>query len=287
MDTAQVTLPGGCWLDGVRHQMAELRPLVGDDEVFLLEAAGSLTAAQTTTALLARCLVRLGPLDDVTPRTVRALTIGDREALLLHLRRVTLGNQLQGELACPAAGCGQKMDLPLRVSDFLLDPDPDRRERYDLTFTDDGSRYQVWFRLPTGADAEDAAAVAARNPERAADQLLERCVEAVTADGGGRVEPREGLPPAVRRQLPATLLELDPQAEVRLNVTCPECGHRFRALLDAGSVLFREVATSEHRLYRDVHLLAFYYHWSEAAILSMTATKRRRYLGLLAEALAH
>jgi hypothetical protein len=35
-------------------------------------------------------------------------------------------------------------------------------------------------------------------------------------------------------------------------------------------------------LYREVHLLAFYYHWTESEILSLTRSKRQRYLALLA-----
>ncbi len=34
-------------------------------------------------------------------------------------------------------------------------------------------------------------------------------------------------------------------------------------------------------LYEEVHVLALHYHWSEAAILSLSVSKRKRYLGLL------
>ena len=36
------------------------------------------------------------------------------------------------------------------------------------------------------------------------------------------------------------------------------------------------------RFYEEVHVLALHYHWSEAQILALPATKRRRYLALLA-----
>jgi len=38
-------------------------------------------------------------------------------------------------------------------------------------------------------------------------------------------------------------------------------------------------------LLEEVHYLAFHYHWSEKDILSMTRSKRRRYLAILAEKL--
>jgi hypothetical protein len=280
-----VTLPGGCWLDGVRHREAALRPLTGDDEAFLLETGEVLLPARRTTALLARCLTRLGPLNHVTPDAVRNLTVGDREALLLHLRRLTLGDRLQCVLSCPHPDCGEKMDLELAVSDLLLPPYRHTQERYETTVTENGTAYRVRFRLPTGADQEVAAELARNDPQAAADLLLRRCVEAVTAEDDSG-EPVEDLPPAAAHRLPAIMAELDPQAELMLNLTCPVCGHAFSALFDTATYFFKELAGRIRQLYREVHLLAFYYHWSEAEIMRMTARKRHLYLDLLSEALA-
>jgi hypothetical protein len=36
------------------------------------------------------------------------------------------------------------------------------------------------------------------------------------------------------------------------------------------------------RLYEEIHLLALHYHWSEAALLGLPRSKRRRYLALVA-----
>ncbi len=283
MDGTRVMLPSGLWVDGVRHREAGLRPLAGGDEAFLDDAGEALLPAARTTALLARCLTRLGPLAEVTPEAVRSLTIGDREALLLHLRRLTLGERLQCVLTCPRPECGEKMDLELGTSDLLVPPYETNGRRHELVASDGGAPYRVRFRLPTGADAEAVAPLALADPRAAAGELLGRCVEdTVSGDG----EPAEALPAAVGEAVAAKLGELDPQAELVLNLACPECGHAFSALLDAGTFFFQELAAGVERLYREVHLLAFHYHWSEAEILRLTPRKRRRYLGLLSEALA-
>ena len=78
---------------------------------------------------------------------------------------------------------------------------------------------------------------------------------------------------------------LDPQAEIRLDLTCPECGHSFTSLLDASAYVFEENAQRSRELYHEVHQLAFRYHWSEESILAMTPPKRHRYLELIREAL--
>jgi hypothetical protein len=277
-----VTLPGGYWCDGVCYREAELRPVTGDDEAFLLETDESLLPAERTTALLSRCVVRLGS-DKVTRETIRSLTVGDREALLLHLRRLSLGEQLQCVLSCVDSDCGKKMDLELKIGDLLLAPYSIIRQRYEVVVTDAQARYCVRVRVPTGADAELAATMAITDPHCAAEGLLRRCIDAVIDDSGQQIDE---LPRAVLNGVAANLSELDPQAELRLNVACPECGRGFTALFDAGSYFFQEIAAGIKRLYREVHLLAFHYHWSEAEIMEMTQKKRRLYLNLLSEALA-
>ncbi len=283
MSEVNAALPGGLWIDGVCHREAVLRPLCGGDEAFLFETGEASLPAHRTTALLARCTTRLGPLEPVTADSVRALTVGDREALLLQLRRLTLGERLACVLTCPNAACGKKMDLELKVEDLLLPPYPIRDgERHETTVGDNGASFTVRFRAPTGADAEAVASVARTDLQAAVDELLRRCVHEVRREGG---QPVVGLPPAVAHALPARLGEVDPQAELMLNLTCPECDQGFSALFDTGAYFFQEIAGGIGQLYRDIHALAFHYHWSEAEILRMTRPKRQRYLGLLAEAL--
>lgn len=280
--TVTVKLSRGCWLDGTHHEEAVLRPLDGDDEAFLLEASESLLPAQRTTALLARCLTRLGPLSPVTTEAAASLTAGDREALLLHLRRLTLGEHLQCVLDCPDPHCGERMDLDLQVSDLLLPSYPQAQEWYETTITENGDTYRVRFRLPTGAHQEEAAVLARSDPQAAVDLLLRSCVERVTTENDQSVE---NLPPVVINHLSTLMSKLDPQAELMLDLTCPACDHSFSALFDAAAYLFQELDNQARHIYREVHLLAFYYHWSEAEIMGMTPGKRRLYLDLLAEAL--
>src|SRR4051794_15941488 len=89
-----IRLRGGTWSRGECLREGVLRPLIGDDEAFLLEVGEAFPPSARTTALLARCLVRLGPFEPVTPELAASLTVGDREALLLHLRHLTLGERL-------------------------------------------------------------------------------------------------------------------------------------------------------------------------------------------------
>lgn len=250
-----ITLPGG--------RGALLRPMRGEDELFLAEETEGLTPARRTTLVVARCLERLDDQSPVSVEAARTLTAGDREAVLLHLRRATFGETLTSVLRCPHEGCDERMDLELRVSDLLVPPSQSP-EVNTLTI----GAEEIRFRLPNGADLEEAADVARRDVHAATRLLFERCVIE------GKAEPRI---------LSKRMAELDPQAELILELTCTKCGRAFTALFDTASFLFGELNAHRERLYREVHQLALHYHWSERDILAMTPARRRKYLDLLGE----
>jgi hypothetical protein len=281
-DTIAITLPHGFWESGTHYRNVEIRALTGDDESFFLEVGLAMLPVTRATAVLARCITRLGPIAHATLEAVRTLTVGDREALLLQLRRMTLGERIRGMLDCPAPGCGERMDIEIDAGQLLLPPYADVKEVYEADIEVNGTVYSVGFRLPTGADQEAVAAEAVDNAEVAALRMLRRCVEHVKrADG----QPVDDFPLGMAARLSALMADLDPQAELILNLNCSKCGHAFSPLLDATVYLFRELAEFSKQLYQEVHLLAFYHHWRESDILAMTPVRRHRYLECLAETL--
>jgi hypothetical protein len=279
----EVMVPGGFADAEGWERAAALRPVSGADEAYLADLPPGPPAAQTT-ALLARCLDRLGTRESVTPADVRALTVGDREALLLQLRRLTYGDRLACVLTCPGEECGEKMDLDLTIGDLLLPPYGWIGQSHESTLADDegGGTYRVRFRLPTGADQEAVATLAQADPEAAVKVVLQRCVEQVLGDDGREV-PVDAMSATVVAGLSAAMAERDPQAETILELTCPACETGFTAPFDAADYLHRELRDHGRTVYREVHQLALAYHWSETDILAMARQRRRLYLDLLAE----
>ncbi|HSU40328.1 MAG TPA: hypothetical protein VLJ38_12200, partial [Polyangiaceae bacterium] len=137
---------------------------------------------------------------------------------------------------------------------------------------------RVRFRLPTGKAQEAAAELARREPAAALAGLVAACVVEIQDEHGERLD---ALPPSLVAPLGAVLEALDPQAETRVSMTCVTCGAPFEALLDAATLLFAELGPG--RIFRDVHVLASRYHWSEAAILRLSSERRRHYLALIGE----
>ncbi|HMC03471.1 MAG TPA: hypothetical protein VKI23_05050, partial [Cellulomonadaceae bacterium] len=123
----RVAIPHGVMRDGALIRELRLTPVAGDDQAFLLDTAESLTPGERANVLLERCL------DEDEPATlVSSLVAGDREALLLQLRRLTLGETLDCVLTCAAPGCGERMELELRVGELLVDAYPDVQPTYEI-----------------------------------------------------------------------------------------------------------------------------------------------------------
>ena len=61
MDTVATTIPGGYRTNGGHWHEVHLRPLTGEDHLFLTEKCEGLLPAQWVTEALRRCVTRLGP----------------------------------------------------------------------------------------------------------------------------------------------------------------------------------------------------------------------------------
>jgi hypothetical protein len=280
----RVAIPGGVWrhdslaTDAPARELG-LRPVDGEDETFLLDSMDRAAPGTRATALLARCLT-----DSDAQQTVRSLTVGDREALLLHLRRLTLGETVDCAMDCPAPSCGERLQLALRTSDLLVAPYADVRREYELSIDAGGAHYAVLFRLPNAGDLDWMASVAAADPAQAAQALFERCVTRTLRDGVD--VPAHALDPAVRDAVAAAMAEHDPQAEIELDLACPACGAAFAIVFDTAMFFLQELDQRALQLTREVHALASTYHWSEHDILRMPRRRRSVYLDLIADAAA-
>ena len=74
------------------------------------------------------------------------------------------------------------------------------------------------------------------------------------------------------------MVEHDPQAEVLMPLTCPNCEHSWHSLFDIVSFFWTELTSQAKQLLQEVHVLARFYGWREADILAMTTVRRRFYL---------
>jgi hypothetical protein len=262
--TVGVELPSG--------RAVALRPVGDEDEAFIFATAGSAAPGARATALVARCLTPAG--DD------GALTVGDRDAALLHLRRLTLGEPIDCVLPCP--GCGESLEWRIQVSDLLAESAAHAAGPHTVNVDDAGTRYCVSFRLPAAAEVDRIAAHASDRITDAAQLLFDACV--ITAERDGEACTPADLPAAVRAAVEAAMADADPQAEVQLRMQCPSCDAEFASLFDTAAFFLRELDARATRILHDVHLLALHYHWSEADILRLPPRRRAQYIELVRDA---
>ncbi len=204
------------------------------------------------------------------------LPLGAANARLLDLRRELFGPRLACLLDCPA--CGARLELELAVADLRRALPAALPEA--LTAESGGERAR--FRLPTWADLSAVAAEVAG--ESAGDRLLRRCLlelevgEANDQAGGDDLPWSDALAAAVA----AAMEEADPLAELRVLVTCSDCGEGFTARLELADYLWAEIDARAQALFTEVHALARAYGWREGDILALSPARRRVYLELAA-----
>ncbi len=269
---AALTLPSGLWRGDNCYRNVTVRALRGEDEMFWLDLPERWSLPQRVSALLAQ-VVQWDAASSAPSPAPDDLTVGDREALLLHLRRISFGSRIECVLHCPH--CGEKLDLDLTADDLLLPPYDQPQPEYEAQF----DAYRVCFRLPTGADQAQIAALAAVDLDAAEQALIDRCVSAVSFQD----QPLDRLPESLNAALAERMAALDPQAELSITMTCPNCATAFTTLLDMAQYLAAEIANRSRLLNREIHTLALYYHWSEAEILQLSVRRRQTYLRLLDE----
>lgn len=279
-------LPGGWWDDsGRRQREVEVRPLTGREEQLLSDSGGEQTPAAVT-MLLSACLLRLGDLAPVPAEVIRRLPVGDRDYLLLLLRRVTFGDRVRANLFCPWEGCAERVTIDVLLSDLPTRQAGTDQPVHVLSLSPaaagDGPS-EIGLRLPDGSDQEELTGLALSDEAAALSALLARVVRRIGADELPPPQRLAALSSLARAEVETELERIAPGVEHDLEVRCAGCGRGFIAPLDPHDCFFGELRAERGSLPREVHFLAFNYHWSEPEIMAMSRPQRQTYIDLLAE----
>lgn len=242
-----------------------MRPLSAAELLSVWERGAAQQPAGRALALLAASCPEEGT------DALAALCVGARDARLLRLREWTFGPRLSRVGECP--GCGQRLELGLEVSDLLVSDAYAPARELTLAAED----FEVRFRLPDSSDL-----IAAGRGGGAAfgrRRLLERCL--LFAARAGEECAAADLPDEVLEAVAAEMGRADPQADVQLSLTCPDCGHRWDSPFDIVSYFWGELHAWAQRVLREVHALARAYGWRESDILALSPLRREIYLQMV------
>ncbi len=200
---------------------------------------------------------------------VEELAVGERDRRLLLLRQDWFGDTVQGITPCPQ--CQSKVEIEFSISSLRAS------ERTLATQTTCVGDYQVQWRLPSAGDLADLADHRDANGVRKG--LLQRCL--IEVKQGQALVDSLHCPDDVVQQVGTEMAAVDPLADSRFDLRCPDCEFRWLASFDIGSFLWREIDTWARKMLREVHVLAVSYGWSEQSILAMSTARRNQYLEML------
>jgi len=243
-----------------------MRALSAGELLTVWEHGVSQLPSQRALALLAAACANETP-----PDRLAHLSIGQRDERLLDLRERTFGQHLAAISACPA--CSEVLEFTVNAADIRVAPASKPAETIGLAH----AGYELQFRLPNTLDLVTVDQSADRQTN--SQILLKRCL--TFARCAGAEVPAEDLPSEVVAAVSERMAEADPQADVQLDLACPQCEHRWHSPLDIVSFFWSEINALALRLLNDVHALASAYGWSEAAILALAPTRRQAYLDLI------
>ncbi|MCC7373465.1 MAG: hypothetical protein IT581_02330 [Verrucomicrobiales bacterium] len=205
------------------------------------------------------------------PRRVEREPIGVRDAALFRLRERLFGPQLDCVTDCPRC----RVPLEFVVNVDMLRVDSSATSTTELVVSEEGVTARC--RLPNTLDLAQVDPTTL--PEEQERWLLDRCVLAVEISG--QPAGTDHLPPSIVPRINAALAAADPQADVQLQMQCPDCGAQWDAGFDIGAFLWSEIQARASRLLREIHELAGAYGWSEPQILSLSPLRRRAYLEMV------
>jgi hypothetical protein len=247
-----------------------MRALSAADLLRIVERSAGASPTASALAILA-----CGCPDEPVPDLVR-LPLGARDRLLLDLRQQTLGGALSALVCCPS--CGAELELSLQTDALMVGECPSGTGSYALQH----GALELRFRLPTSEDllsVEDCA-----DEEHAVRRLASRCIESAVR-AGRALDPAQlatNLNDAELEALGEAMTDADPQADLRVELLCAECGDAFERELDLAAFFSAELASAAQRLFFEIDALARGYGWSESDIVSMSAWRRRVYVEMLA-----
>jgi DNA-directed RNA polymerase subunit RPC12/RpoP len=228
--------------DGRLHKIAVLRKMTGHEEALLADRKLRQNGGRLVTELLANCLKRLGDITPVSRQVVNQLTSPDRNFLLVQLRKITFGQEMETSYVCPS--CGEVTTLVQDLEELPVQrlngsgPQPIVVELEDGYEDREGQLYtSMVFRLPTGLDEDKISPLTRDNASTGMNALLARCLVSVGDMPDNRREALgtrllTDLTLADRKRIERTFRHDMPGVDMNTEIRCEKCGRKYQTTLD-------------------------------------------------------
>jgi hypothetical protein len=276
LDEVTVELPRGI-LDaktGRWIRRAKIRKLTGVDEQLLLELPPNMPLHAKVLTVL-ELIIKF--FDAGTSGVeLREMSIGDIAFLLLSARHLMIGDNIACTVRCPS--CSKEMSLSISVTMLqkkTIKPTIKLEKYHNM----EACGYRLRVRPLTLQDQDIVP------NSLSSEQVVQALARACIIHSEPRL-PDGDISESLLEAIGSNLEEIDPLSDITLNLACPECQHAFHAAFPIEAFILGELYQDIYGLEREVHWLAFHYHWNEQEILSLSRKRRKRYIELINTTLA-
>jgi hypothetical protein len=210
------TLPSG--------SEVELREMTGAEES-LLTNRRLMKDGEAVNQVLKNCLVRLGDKTEVTAKDVLDLLSGDRLFVLVKLRQISFGEEVDLSLTCPNKDCGETTEVQITLDELEVTPYGAERE---FIFRLPRSKKTVLFGLLDGHMEKRLATL--KEPSIHSAMLMR--IKELDGKAPNKNSLME-LPAFDLTALRAEMQRVDGGIDTTIHTTCSSCGARVVTRLEA------------------------------------------------------
>lgn len=233
--------------DGTVHKTYTLREMTGEDEEFINRTDIKSNGAKISTALLTRCVTSIGTITKKSAgikkweQIFKDILVGDRDVMLLQLRKDSIGDEIEVVHTCPNPECKAKLKTIINVDELEITPFDGMREiPFELPkgYTDSkGVLHKTGkMRRPNGLDGEILTPVAKNNMAKAESLLLSRICQ---FDDGAYIDQSTMAKLSVkdRQYLQSLLNDHAFGVDMSVSVMCDRCGEEFKGTLNQSNFI--------------------------------------------------
>jgi len=202
----------------------ELREMTGAEES-LLTNRRLMKDGEAVNQVLKNCIVRLGEKTEVTGNDVLDLLSGDRLYILVRLRQISFGEDMDLSLTCPNKDCGEITELQVGLEALEVTGYGKNRE---FIFELPRSKKQVVFCLLDGHMEKRLASL--KEPSIHAAMLMR--IKEIDGKAPNK-NSLEELPAFDLTALRQEMQRVDGGIDTTVNAICASCGTRIVTRLEA------------------------------------------------------
>lgn len=228
--------------DGVIHKEFEVREMNGSDEEAISRKEIKSNGAKILRTLIARCCIRIGAYvkEDMKESKwidiIQSLSVGDQDYILMKIRAVSLGEEIENKYFCPNSDCKEEIIMTASLDELEIVPFDGLFEiPFELPNGFKNKEGKILrkgkLRHPNGLDREVLDNIAKQNIGRANTLMLSRCITELEG-----IKVYDDLVRSLSLKDRHYLMDLFNEHKFGLNleleIECPTCYNTFKASLN-------------------------------------------------------